>query len=132
MEKGLFAKELTKRAYMISQIEAWIKEAIDGVATPGSEVHELLEEVVKHKLGGSQKINMCSLYSINDDNRTIMVERLRQFGFIVNVYDEDDIVIELIGFKVPEKQETVFLHQLELTFSDIAKEFEQDAGPGTV
>ncbi len=124
LDKRLFAQELSKRSFMIAQIEAWIRETIGQMATPGSEVHELLEEVVKHKIGGSQKVQMSSLYSITDENRAIMVERLRQFGFIVNVYDEDDIVIELIGFKTPDKEETVYLHQLELSFSDLAKEFD--------
>ena len=124
MDKGLFARELEKRAYLISQIQAWLRETINEMATPGSELHELLGEVTEHKIAGSQKLRMSVLYSITDENRAMMVEKLRQFGFIVNVYDEDDIIIDLIGFKVPDKDETVYLHQLELTFADIAKEFD--------
>jgi hypothetical protein len=98
---------------------------IKGMATQGSEVYELLEEIVEHKIGGSQKLRMNVLYAITDENRAVMVEKLREFGFIVNIYDEDDIIIDLIRFKVPEKEETVYLHQLELTFADIAKEFDE-------
>ena len=125
LDKRLFARELTKQSYMISQIQAWTRETINHMATPGSEVHELLGEIAEHKIAGSQKLRMNVLYAVTDENRAVMIEKLREFGFIVNVYDEDDIIIDLIGFKVPEKEETVYLHQLELTFADIAKEFEE-------
>ena len=48
----------------------------------------------------------------------VYLKKLEEFGFVIDFYDdvetEDDI--ELISFKIPEKEETVTLMQFDLDF----------------
>jgi len=124
MDKRLFAKELMKRSYVATQIQIWIRELVDEVATPGSELNSMLREVVEHRIGGSQKLRMSVLYDVTEENRDVMIEKLRELGFVVTDYGNGDVIVELIGFSVPEREELVYLHQLGLSFSDIIREFE--------
>jgi len=117
VDKRLFAKEVWSRALQICWIQADIKQIIQEVATPGSELYEVIEEVVEHKLGGSQKIKTTGMHSLPDeeDDRLVLLHKLEEFGIVVEFYPEDsDHRINLITLKVPEKDEPITVLQLQM------------------
>ena len=61
MDKRLFAKELFKFAFAISVTKGAIKNMVDNVATPGSEIHSVLENIIEAKLNGAQKIHSSGM-----------------------------------------------------------------------
>ncbi len=135
MEKGLFARELWKRAFAMCQIDAWIRELLNAVATPGSELHECLREIAEHKKLGGSKINVSSMYSITSENKSMMLDKLEEFGIIVKYNTPEDEEsgfepeIDLMQFKVIGEEEPIFFRELGLDFNDIAHDFKKsDAG----
>lgn len=116
MDKRLLAKQLFQKAREIHYLNTDISNMLDEVVTPGSELHLLLIEVAQHKIGDSQKIKTAGMNNLPDDDDTSMtlLKKLEEFGFVVEFYDDGDHRIDLLRFRIPEKEEATTLYQLEL------------------